>query len=64
MDYLLKLILYFLKNNILNDINNCKEIYIGFFIKINENINNKICDEYIKECVGDGYSLNIYSFEE
>jgi hypothetical protein len=66
-DYLIKAVPHFFDyNSNDNDNQNIKkEIFSGFYIKKNESMNKgKICDEYIKECVGDGYSLSTKSKEE
>ncbi len=51
-------------NNFLNDNVTTQEIYSGFYIKKNEELSRgRICDDYIKECIGDGYSLSTRSKE-
>lgn len=69
INYLMKAASHFLEYSSANNQNtqiiddNKGELINGFFIKKNKTNKGKICKEYIKECIGDGYSLNTKSSE-
>lgn len=66
IEYLMKAAPYFLeysKANFLNEDITTKELYAGFKIKKNELSRKNICEEYIKDCIGDGSSLSTKSKE-
>lgn len=64
-DYLLRAAPYFMDYTLSNDDNNEKktEVFNGFTITSSSN-RGRICEEYIKDCMGEGYSLNTKNIEE
>lgn len=69
INYLMKAAPHFLEysnaaNNFLTNNVTTEEIYQGFYIKKNEGMSRgRICEEYVKDCIGDGYSLSTKSKE-
>jgi len=69
IDYLMKAAPHFLEyskaSSFLEDNITTQEVFAGFYVKKNEGMSRgRICDEYIKECIGEGYSLSTRSKEE
>jgi predicted RNA-binding Zn-ribbon protein involved in translation (DUF1610 family) len=64
IDYLLRASSHFLEYAKQNtDSTQEKEIINGFFITKDGSNRGQICKNYVKECIGDGYSLNTNSHE-
>lgn len=56
LNYLLKASNYFMEYSLTSD--NNQHVVSNFFLTKDKNNRGKICQEYIKECIGDGYSVS------